>query len=81
MNTKRTCKKLARQGTALGYTDLRLTQCGHLRFVHETGRFVIISANSKGRSEQNARAELKRHSRRWQQQSPSSSSAPPGART
>lgn len=74
--SRRVGKRLAELATTLGYIDLQLTQCGHLRFTHHTGRFVIVATNSKGRAEQNARAELKRHARRWQQQSPPSPPSP-----
>jgi hypothetical protein len=62
-----------RQDTATARADGRWHPSRNHCSPPTSGHFVIISANSKGRSEQNAHAELKRHARRWQQQ-PSSPS-------
>jgi hypothetical protein len=72
-------KRLAALAAQLGYTDLQLTKCGHLRFVHPSGRVVVAGTRSRG--ERNATASLKGHARLWQQSPapPSSASSSPGA--
>jgi hypothetical protein len=72
-------KRLGALAAELGFVDVQMTERGHLRFIHPSGRIVVAGTRTRG--ERNAAAAaLKRYARLWQQQSPASPSpSSPGA--